>query len=257
MSIDKAAVRLLGVKIHPLNRTQLHQELSKIVHDRAKSLVLHVNIHGLNLAYEQPWLRNFLNNTADIVFCDGAGVVLGARILGHRIPERITYADWMWELAEFADAYDLTFFFLGARPGVAEKAAACLRDRFRNLRVVGTHHGYFNKTPGSAENEAVIQRINAVRPNILIVGFGMPLQEHWLMENWHRIEANVALTGGAVFDYVSGDLHRAPGWMTDHGLEWLGRLFIEPRRLWRRYLIGNPLFLMRVIKQRLGLLSLQ
>ena len=84
----------------------------------------------------------------------------------------------------------------------------------------------------------------------------MPLQEHWLMENWHRIESNIALTGGAVFDYVSGDLRRAPRWMNENGLEWLGRLVIEPRRLWRRYLVGNPHFLYRVFRQRLGLLRI-
>jgi N-acetylglucosaminyldiphosphoundecaprenol N-acetyl-beta-D-mannosaminyltransferase len=137
---------------------------------------------------------------------------------------------------------------------VADKAAANLKARFPDLRIVSTHHDYFDKTPGSAENEAVIEQINAVKPNILIVGFGMPLQERWLMENWDHIDANVALTGGAVFDYVSGELQRAPRWMTDNGLEWLGRLLIEPRRLWKRYLIGNPLFIWRVLKQRLGLL---
>jgi N-acetylglucosaminyldiphosphoundecaprenol N-acetyl-beta-D-mannosaminyltransferase len=166
----------------------------------------------------------------------------------------MTWADFAWQLTEFAEPRGFTFFFLGARPGVADKAAANLKARYPDLRIVGTHHGYFDKTPGSVENEAVIEQINAVKPNILIVGFGMPLQERWLMENWDRIDANVALTGGAVFDYVSGELQRAPRWMTDNGLEWLGRLLIEPRRLWKRYLIGNPLFIWRVLKQRLGLL---
>jgi len=195
-------------------------------------------------------------NEADIVRPDGTGLKLGAKILGVNTSPRITWADFAWQLAEFAEPRSFTSFFLGAYPGVAEKAAARLKERFPNLRVVGTHHGYFDKTPGNPENEAVIQQINAVKPNILIVGFGMPLQERWLMENWERIEANVALTGGAVFDYVSGELRRPPQWMTDHGLEWLGRLIIEPRRLWQRYLIGNPLFLWRVLKQRLGLLHL-
>jgi N-acetylglucosaminyldiphosphoundecaprenol N-acetyl-beta-D-mannosaminyltransferase len=140
---------------------------------------------------------------------------------------------------------------------VAEKAATRLKERFPDLDIAGAHHGYFDKTAGSLKNEAVIQEINAVRPNILIVGFGMPLQERWLMENWNCIEANVAIVAGAVFDYVSGELHRGPRWLTDHGLEWLARLIIEPRRLWRRYLIGNPLFLARVIKQRLGLLRFE
>jgi N-acetylglucosaminyldiphosphoundecaprenol N-acetyl-beta-D-mannosaminyltransferase len=214
------------------------------------AVIANVNVHCLNLTYRNRWLRDFLNN-ASVVFCDGAGVVLGARILGDRLPGRITPADWIERLAEIAAQRGFTLFFLGSRPGVADKAAARLRERFPNLRIAGTHHGYFDKTPGSAENEAVIQQINAARPHILFVGFGMPLQERWLADNWERLDVNVAFTCGALFDYVSGELRRSPKWMNDHGLEWLGRLIIEPRRLWRRYVIGNPLFLWRVVKQRL------
>jgi N-acetylglucosaminyldiphosphoundecaprenol N-acetyl-beta-D-mannosaminyltransferase len=246
-------VQILGVRVAGLTVSALHAHIASYIQARRKALVLHVNVHGLNLAYTQPWLRAFLNG-ADLVFCDGAGVVLGARILGHSIPQRITYADWMWQLAEFAAPQKLTFFLIGASPGVVDKAADRLRDRFPSLRIVGTHHGYFDKTPGNPQNEAVIQQINAVRPDILVVGFGMPLQEHWLLENWGRIDAHVALTAGAVFDYISGELRRAPRWMTSHSMEWLGRLLIEPRRLGGRYLVGNPLFLGRVVKQRLGLL---
>lgn len=249
-SMKTRAVNILGIKIHPLRVSELHERIEEIIQARRKELVLNVNTNCINLAWENTWMRKFLNS-ATVVFCDGAGVMLGARMLGHHIPQRITYADWAWQLAEFAEPHGFTFFFLGASPSVAEKAAARLKERFPKLQIVGVHHGYFEKIRGSAENEAVIQLINGVRPNILIVGFGMPLQERWLMENWDCIEANVALTGGAVFDYVSGELRRPPRWMTEHNLEWLGRFIIEPRRLWRRYLIGNPLFLWRVLKQRL------
>ncbi|HET59819.1 MAG TPA: glycosyltransferase [Chloroflexi bacterium] len=245
--------QIFGVRVHPLTLIGLHRSIADFIHSAQHALVLNVNVHGLNLAFRDKGLRNFLNS-ANIVFCDGAGVVLGAKILECHIPYRITYADWTWQLAEFAEPHGFTFFFLGAKPGIADKAAARLKERFSDLRIVGTHHGYFDKTPGSPENETVIAQISAVKPNILIVGFGMPMQEYWLMENWDRIDANVALSGGAVFDYVSGDLQRGPKWMTDHGFEWLARLFIEPRRLWKRYIIGNPLFIWRVIKQRLGLL---
>jgi N-acetylglucosaminyldiphosphoundecaprenol N-acetyl-beta-D-mannosaminyltransferase len=176
-------------------------------------------------------------------------------LLGHNLPDRMTWADFAWTLAEYCVQQGFTLFLLGARPGVADEAADRLREKLPDLHIVGTQHGYFDKTQDSEENRSVIQRINAVRPNILVVGFGMPLQERWLMENWDQIEANVALTGGAVFDYVSGNQRRAPRWMTDNGLEWLGRLIIEPRRLWRRYVIGNPVFFYRVLKQRLGLLK--
>jgi len=245
---------VLGVRVSTITVAQLHRRIRKCIDQRQRALVLNVNASCLNLACERPWLRAFLNG-ADIVFCDGAGVMLAARILGRPIPERITYADWVWQLARFAEAEGFTLFFLGARPGVADDAARRLRERFPGLRIVGTYHGYFDKTPGSAENQTVVWTINASDPNILVVGFGMPLQERWLMENWHSLTANVALTGGAVFDYASGGLRRAPSWMTKNSLEWLGRLIVEPRRLWKRYLIGNPLFLYRVLKQRFGLLK--
>ena len=253
--MKKDSIVIMGVKVHPLRIGELHQEIENIIHNDKHGLILNVNANCLNLAYKNAWMRDLLNS-ADTVFCDGLGVKLGAKILGSDIPERITFADWMWQLASLSESHQFTMFFLGALPGVAEKAATQLQERFPKLLVVGTHHGFFDKAPGSVENEAVIKNINSIKPNILIIGFGMPVQERWLMENWDHIDANVALTGGAVFDYVSGNLHRAPSWMTDNGMEWLGRVLIEPRRLWRRYLIGNPLFLWRIFLQRFGILRL-
>jgi len=247
---------LMGVRVTLFAKEHLLKSIHKCIANAKKALVVSGNVLSLNLAYEEPWFRHFLNS-ADFVRIDGVGLRLGLRMCGHATPERMTWADFAWDLAEYAEPRGSTFFFLGAHPGVADKAAASLKARFPDLRVLGTHHGYFDKSPGSTENEAIIEQINAAKPNILIVGFGMPLQERWLVENWDRIDANIALTGGAVFDYISGELKRAPKWMTANGLEWLGRLVIEPRRLWKRYLIGNPLFLWRVLKQRLGILKLK
>ena len=243
-------MNVLGVGVDPVSVAELHARILGIVREGEHALVLHVNAHGLNLCYRDPALRSFFN-AASVVFSDGAGVVLAARILGQHLPERITYADWAWQLAAFAERENLSLFFLGARPGVAERAVAYLKERHPNLRVVGAHHGYFDQDPGSPENEAVLKEINASRPDVLLVGFGMPLQERWLMHNWDRVDARVALTGGAVFDYVSGELKRGPRILTNNGFEWFARFLIEPKRLWRRYVIGNPLFLSRVLKQRL------
>lgn len=245
-------ITLLGVRVHALTLEELHELLSLFIAEKRHTVVLHVNAHCLNLAYQYKWLRDYLNS-ADVVFADGYGVILAALLWGYRIPKRITYADWAWQLAQLCVQKDFSLYFLGARPGIAQKAAARLQERFPALRIVGTQHGYFDKSPTSPDNQAVLQSINAAKPDMLIVGFGMPIQERWLLENWEHVEAGVALVGGAVFDYVSGDLQRGPRWMTDHGLEWLVRLIIEPKRLWRRYLIGNPLFLWRIAKQRLGL----
>ncbi len=243
-------VDVLGVGVDPLTVEGLHAEVGRLIRSGERGLVLNVNAHCLNLCYEDPALQAFLNG-ADVVFCDGAGVRLAARLLGGRLPERITYADWAWQLAAFAAERGFSVYLLGARPGVAEEAARRLRVRHPDLEVVGARHGYFDHAGGSPENEAVLREINDAKPDILLVGLGMPLQEYWLMENRRRLEAGVALTGGAVFDYVSGGLRRGPRLLRDNGFEWLARLLVEPRRLWRRYLLGNPLFLLRVARQRL------
>jgi N-acetylglucosaminyldiphosphoundecaprenol N-acetyl-beta-D-mannosaminyltransferase len=175
--------------------------------------------------------------------------MLAARLLGRRIPERITYADWAWRLAAFAEAEGFSLYLLGARPGMAQEAARRLQARYPDLEIVGVRHGFFDHAAGSPENEAVVREINDARPDILLVGMGMPLQEYWLMENRDRLQAGVVLTGGGVFDYVSGGLRRGPRILTHSGFEWLARLLVEPRRLWRRYLIGIPLFLLRVLRQ--------
>jgi N-acetylglucosaminyldiphosphoundecaprenol N-acetyl-beta-D-mannosaminyltransferase len=249
-TVSHESVNILGVPVSALDQAQLLEVIDCCIQERRKCLVLSGNVHSCNLAYEQEWLRRFFQR-ADIVRLDGQGLRWGATLLGRSLPPRTTWADFAWALAERASARSASLFFLGGRPGVAELAAARLRERHPALNVVGCADGYFDKSPNSDENEAILAQIAAVRPDMLIVGFGMPTQEKWLSHNLERIEATVILTGGAVFDYVSGELTRAPGWMTDHGMEWLGRLLIEPRRLWRRYLIGNPLFFWRVLKQKI------
>src|SRR5205085_813023 len=119
-------------------------------------------------------------------------------------------------------ALGLSLFFLGSPPGIAERAAAELQRDFPGLRI-GVHHGFFDKTPGSAENDAVVAQINRARPDILLIGFGMPLQEHWLRQNWAALDVGVTVTVGALFDYVAQVVPRAPRWITDHGFEWLAR----------------------------------
>ncbi|MDE0671787.1 MAG: WecB/TagA/CpsF family glycosyltransferase [Caldilineaceae bacterium] len=243
-------VSVLGIGVDPLTVPELHGRVADAVQAEDRVTFLHVNVHAFNLACRYPWLHDYLNS-ADLVVCDGAGVQLAARLLGGRLPARITYADWIWQLAAFAELEGFTLFLLGARPGVAQEAALRLRERYDRLNIVGCHHGYFDHRPDSADNLRVIEAINAASPDILITAFGMPLQERWLADNRVRLDVRVALAGGAVLDYVSGRLARGPRWMTDNGLEWLARLLIEPGRLWRRYLVGNPQFLGRVVLQRL------
>jgi N-acetylglucosaminyldiphosphoundecaprenol N-acetyl-beta-D-mannosaminyltransferase len=250
------AVCLLGVRIHTLSVEQLLQRILASITNQEQLVIANVNVHALNLAYGTPRLRNFLNH-ADVVFCDGFGVKWGGRLLGLDIRHRYTPPDWLVRLSELCVQHHFSLFLLGARPGVAEQAARRLKEHSPGVELVGVYHGYFDKRLGSPESEQVIAQINSASPHILIVGFGMPLQEFWIEENQSRISANIIIPVGAALDYIAGEVPRGPRWMTDHGFEWLARLVIEPRRLWRRYIIGNPLFLWRVLKQRFGLLRLE
>ena len=243
-------IDILGLRVQSRSQEEINEAIGRIVHSGGHAVVPNVNVHFANLAWRREWLREFFN-LAPVNFCDGAGIQLAAWLLGGRIAERITYGDWFASLAAFCQRERFRLFFLGGEPGVAAEAARQVAARFPELVIAGTHHGFFSRERHSSENDAVIAVINRCRPDILLVAFGMPLQEEWLARNWEDIDARVALTGGAILDYLSGRMHRPPAWLCRLGWEWLGRLLIEPRRLWRRYLIGNPLFLLRVIRQRI------
>jgi N-acetylglucosaminyldiphosphoundecaprenol N-acetyl-beta-D-mannosaminyltransferase len=208
--------------------------------------VMYVNAHVLNQSREEPALRAALN-AADLVYCDGYGVRLAAKALDVQIPHRMTGADWIWDLAGLCEVAGLSIYLLGSEPGYAAEAADRLRRRHPLLRIAGSHHGYFEV--GSPHDDRVLEDINARRPDILLVGMGTPKQEMWVEHNAARVEAGVLWTVGALFDYVSGRTPRAPGWLADNGLEWIFRLAIEPQRMWRRYLLGNPVFVSRVLAQ--------
>jgi N-acetylglucosaminyldiphosphoundecaprenol N-acetyl-beta-D-mannosaminyltransferase len=208
--------------------------------------VMYVNAHVLNQSLEQRPLSDALH-AADLVYCDGYGVRLAAKALDVQIPHRMTGADWIWDLAALCEPLGLSIYLLGSDPGHAAEAAARLRRRHPRLRIAGTHHGYFDL--GSAHDARVLEDINARRPDILLVGMGTPKQELWVEQNAAAVDAGVLWTVGALFDYVSGHTPRAPGWLADNGLEWIFRLAIEPQRMWRRYLLGNPVFVSRVAAQ--------
>lgn len=248
-----AQTEILGVRVDCVDLEELIGLILDWVARRERSIVANVNTHAMNLACDHPWFRRFLLDSR-AVYCDGEGVVLGARILGRPLPPRLPLSDWAEILVAAAAERNASVGFLGGRPGVADRAGRCMRERYAGLRIAGTAHGYFDKGLDSDENLEVVRRLNEERPDILFVGFGMPLQERWLSENWDRLGGVcVAIPGGAIIERLSGDLQRVDPWLASHGLEWLGRLAREPRRLWRRNLIGIPAYLGRIAGERLGL----
>lgn len=251
--MSRHSVEVLGVPVGVLFRSDLIRQVEHFVTSGGRYRIMYANVHVLNIAYHDAELRRILNE-ADLVYCDGAGVKWGARILGRPLPERMTGADWIHDLCRACQETGMTLYLLGGEPGVAAEAARVLMARYPGLNVVGTHHGHYDHD--GSENDAVIAEINALHPDILLVGFGTPLQEKWIGRHFQRLQVPVVWAVGALVDFVTGKKPRAPRWMLDHGLEWLYRLCTEPRRLWKRYIVGNPVFIWRVFLQRLGWLRL-
>ena len=242
-------VSVLNTRFHKLTVHQLIEYLVEAAQIEKKTIIGHVNVRAMNFAHELPWYRDYFNK-ADLVFCDGVGVLLGARLLGHSMQSahRMTAPDFIEDLVLVCEKQDVSIFLLAGEPGVVDKAITQFKAIAPNLRIQG-HHGHFNKS--GEENNAVIQEINSFKPDILYVGFGMPLQERWILDNLNKIDARVFLPLGACLDFYTNTVSRGPRWLTDNGFEWATRLFTEPTRLWERYIVGNPLFLYRVFKQRI------
>jgi exopolysaccharide biosynthesis WecB/TagA/CpsF family protein len=182
--------------------------------------------------------------TADEVLPDGIGVDLAARMSGRSIAENLNGTDFTPALLKAAAAKGLSVFLLGARPGVVEAAANRLCLDIPGLRVVGTRNGY----DGMADEAATIRAVNLARPDILLVAAGVPMQDLWIARNAHRLHPRICLGVGALFDFLAGRVRRAPAWVRRARCEWVWRLASEPRRMARRYLIGNATFLARSVR---------
>jgi len=246
-SQKRETISVDGIAIDVLRVAELFTQVQSLIHDVERRLVTYVNVHTLNVARQNDCLRQAYARSA-LTYCDGAGVVLGAKLLGLHLPERMTAATFIYDFCRQWEVDGTRLFFLGGKPGVATGAAQALKRSFPRLAIVGTHDGFFQHHHN--EEDQVIRQIEVAAPDILFVGFGTPAQEHWILRNWDRLHCQVVWPIGALVDYVYGEVSRAPKWMQDHCLEWLFRLANEPRRMFGRYVVGNSAFVFRVISQR-------
>lgn len=245
MSGDRPAITLLGVRYASLTPEAALAEAERLYESEKPGSIVVTNAHGLNVAYSDPRYREVLNR-ADLVLNDGKGVMLAALLKGRRFPADLNGNDFGALLLQHCAARSWPVYFLGARPGVAQRAAERARERYPGLRIVGSRDGYFS----AEEENDVIQSVRDAGAGVLLVALGNPRQERWMDVNLRRTGARLGMGVGAFFDFMAGEVERAPGWINRMGLEWLFRLVKEPRRLWRRYLLGNPLFLWRVLRER-------
>ena len=230
--------RIFGVPCDNVTMAEALEKLDELVKKRG-SFAAFINAHCLNISCKDPEYRQVLDS-ADAVWPDGSGVKLAGKILGFRVPENVNGTD----MFPLICAKPYRIYMLGAAPGVAETAMKKAAEKFPNAKFVGASSGFF---ADEADERAVIDKINALDPDILLVAMGVPLQEKWIYRHRSELKCGVALAVGGLLDFVSERIPRAPLWMRRCGIEWCYRLYREPVRLFRRYVIGNPLFTLRLL----------
>jgi N-acetylglucosaminyldiphosphoundecaprenol N-acetyl-beta-D-mannosaminyltransferase len=241
-----SSVYLLNRRFNLVTADTFIEAICKSCKKQAKIIVSHYNVHAFNLSMLLPQFFAFQEN-ADITVCDGMGMLKGLELMGinlstkYRIPLTLIIPKLLSE----CEQQNLSVFFLGSKPQNIATALNNQKAKYPNLNFSG-YHGYFDQND-ILENQIVIEKINQFKPDILIVGMGMPLQELWIQKNYENLETLVIIPCGAVIDRLAGLVPNSPKWMSDAGLEWLYRLIREPKRLAARYLLGNSLFLLQLL----------
>lgn len=245
---EQKRCEVLGVGISAINLRLAVETIRDWIRDRQRHYVTVTGVHGVMESQADPQLKR-IHNEAGMVTPDGMPMVWLNRLAGNQAVGRVYGPDLMLAVCEESSLHGWRHFFYGGGDGVADLLADRLKARFPKLDVVGTYCPPFRKLTEEEQAE-VVERIDALKPDIVWVGLSTPKQEYWMHAFRPRLEAPVLVGVGAAFDFHAGLKKQAPAWMQRNGLEWLFRLCTEPRRLWKRYLTNNPRFLWYLLLER-------
>ncbi len=239
-----ATATILGM---PIDNLTLDEAVDRIVKPRGRKplQVSFINVDCFNKAALDPEYREILQSSG-LRLGDGIGLRIAGRILKCQLRQNVNGTDLFPRLCARMETERLRIFLLGGRPGVAEDVATWIKSRYPRLQLAGLQNGYFE----AADEPAIVEAINESDADILLAAFGAPAQEKFIRRNQDRLKVAAALGVGGLFDFYSGRIPRAPQWMRDIGMEWIYRLYQEPGRMWKRYLVGNAAFLARIIWSR-------
>lgn len=235
--------RLFGIELVNCRRAPAIDHIMELLAARIPTRAAFLNAHCVNIMERDADYAAALRS-ADLVLPDGAGIAAALRMRGRHLLANLNGTDLIPELCRRLAEENRSVFLLGGRPGVAEAAGFALRQAAPGLEIAGTQDGYF--TP--AREDEIIARINASGADVVLVAMGVPLQELWLARHAGRLRAPLCAGVGGLFDFLSGRIPRAPAALRRTGLEWTYRLYQEPARMWRRYILGNPEFLCRAAR---------
>jgi N-acetylglucosaminyldiphosphoundecaprenol N-acetyl-beta-D-mannosaminyltransferase len=251
MTAHAVKVNVLGVLVDATNLRDGTAQVMRWIAEQRRTYVCVTGVHGIMESQRQPDLKT-VHNSAGMVTPDGMPLVYIGRAAGYGDCGRVYGPDLMMEVCRESVARGYRHYFYGTTPETLNRLTEGLRRRFPGLQIAGTYSPPFRPLTESERNEAVA-RMNGAAPDIIWVGLSTPKQERWMAEQRPDLDAPVLIGVGAAFDFHAGNVRQAPRWMQPLCLEWLFRLLVEPRRLWKRYLLNNPQFVVSFAMQRLGL----
>jgi len=230
-------IRLLDTRVTPCTVPEFLGYVAECVDGRKRRLVTNHNLHSLALTRSDECMRDLIDSS-DLVFIDGFGALAISQALGHRVHAdmKVSVLDWIWPLLRTATERNWTIMHLGSDTEVIREALAQIDSNVPKAHFIALP-GYFDKDPRSRDTARVIRQIRRVRPDVLLIGFGMPVQEHWLSAVWSDLPDCVCVTVGGVIGYLGNERKTPPRWLGRYGFEWLYRLIDEPSRLCHRYLV--------------------
>jgi N-acetylglucosaminyldiphosphoundecaprenol N-acetyl-beta-D-mannosaminyltransferase len=233
--------RLLGLRVNAITEPELYEIMAEIVETQRRCVIAHHNLHSVYLYHHDAKMRTFYER-AHYVIVDGFPLIYLGKLFGHplRLEHRLACFEYVYDLMSQATRRGWRVFYLGSKPGVPELGTQILRKKAPGLQIA-TAHGYFSMD--TEENQKVLEAINAFRPHILMVGMGMPRQEHWILDNLENVHANVLISVGGCINQVTGVLPTPPRWMGPLLFQGVYRLLSDPRHVWKRYLL-EPWFVL-------------
>jgi len=238
---------VLGYNLVKADRAEMVYWIAERAQSRTPTQIAFLNAHCDNLA-RSDWKYRDTLKSADALLPDGSGVALAAKLEGRSLGENLNGTDLFAPLCRCLAFRKIPVFFLGGKPDVAEATKIAVESDFPGLSVAGAHHGYF----APRDEDTILDKINQSGARVVFVAFGVPDQDVWISRIRGRLHAPVIIGVGGLFDFVSGRIPRAPIWMRRIGMEWLYRLKCEPKRMWRRYLIGNCKFVAHAVRHAIG-----
>jgi N-acetylglucosaminyldiphosphoundecaprenol N-acetyl-beta-D-mannosaminyltransferase len=239
-------INLLGIDINNLTMDEAVDDIVQKAQAEIPSQVSFVNADCANIAWDNAAYGEVLRKSS-LVLADGIGMKLAGRLLNRNIRQNVNGTDLLPRLCKVLEAEQIGIFLFGAKPGVAADVERWMSESYPALRICGSQHGYVT----SEELPEILARVGASQAKVLLVALGAPKQEMWINAHLRDAGVKVALGVGGLFDFYSGRIPRAPSWVREIGMEWCFRLWQEPRRMWRRYFLGNLIFVVRVVREGL------